>query len=127
MGLSAAFDALDQAGLIEHPALNQRPAVVLARAAIQQACTAAALAEAEEVLISAHGTGTPLNDKNEPAAIRAVFGAAAMRHPVIATKSAHGHLIGGSAALQAVIALQDCGWALPRRCSISTRPIPSAR
>jgi 3-oxoacyl-(acyl-carrier-protein) synthase len=29
-----------------------------------------------------------------------------MRHPVIATKSAHGHLIGGSAALQAVIALQ---------------------
>jgi nodulation protein E len=58
------------------------------------------------VLISAHGTGTPLNDRNEAAAIQAVFGEDAKRHPVIATKSAHGHLIGGSAALQAVIALQ---------------------
>jgi 3-oxoacyl-(acyl-carrier-protein) synthase len=35
-----------------------------------------------------------------------VFGADARRHPVIATKSGHGHVIGGSAALQAVIALQ---------------------
>ena len=74
--------------------------------AMRQAVAAAGLAEAGEVLISAHGTGTPLNDKNEAASIRAVFGERAMRHPVIATKSAHGHLIGGSAALQAVIALQ---------------------
>jgi nodulation protein E len=35
-----------------------------------------------------------------------VFGDDLRRHPVIATKSAHGHMIGGSAALQAVIALQ---------------------
>ncbi len=58
------------------------------------------------VLVSTHGTGTPLNDKNEAAAIRAVFGAETERHPVIATKSAHGHLIGASTALQAVIGLQ---------------------
>ena len=75
-------------------------------AAMRQAHAAGGLAEADEVLISAHGTGTPLNDKNEAASIHAVFGAQAMRHPVIATKSAHGHLIGGSAALQTVIALQ---------------------
>lgn len=75
-------------------------------AAMRQACNGAGLQFAEEVLISAHGTGTPLNDPNEAAAIRAVFGEAAERHPVIATKSAHGHLIGGSAALQTVIALQ---------------------
>jgi nodulation protein E len=74
--------------------------------AMRQACAAAGLADVPEVLISAHGTGTPLNDKNEAASIHAVFGEAAPRHPVIATKSAHGHLIGGSAALQAVIALQ---------------------
>ena len=74
--------------------------------AIRQAVRAAGLEDAEEVLISAHGTGTPLNDKNEAASIKAVFGDRAMRHPVIATKSAHGHLIGGSAALQAVIALK---------------------
>ncbi|HEV2531949.1 beta-ketoacyl-[acyl-carrier-protein] synthase family protein [Phenylobacterium sp.] len=74
--------------------------------AMRQAIANGGLAEADEVLISAHGTGTPLNDKNEAASIRAVFGERARRHPVIATKSAHGHLIGGSAALQAVIALQ---------------------
>jgi nodulation protein E len=74
--------------------------------AMRQAAANGGLLEADEVLISAHGTGTPLNDKNEAASIHAVFGARAKRHPVIATKSAHGHLIGGSAALQAVIALQ---------------------
>ena len=74
--------------------------------AMRQAAANGGLLDAEEVLISAHGTGTPLNDKNEAASIHAVFGEAAKRHPVIATKSAHGHLIGGSAALQTVIALQ---------------------
>ena len=83
-----------------------QPSLEGTSAAMRQAVAAGGLAEAEEVLISAHGTGTPLNDKNEAASIRAVFGEAAMKHPVIATKSAHGHLIGGSAALQAVIALQ---------------------
>jgi len=74
--------------------------------AMRQAAANGGLLEADEVLISAHGTGTPLNDKNEAASILRVFGARAKQHPVIATKSAHGHLIGGSAALQAVIALQ---------------------
>jgi nodulation protein E len=59
----------------------------------------------DRVLISTHGTGTPLNDKNEAAAIHAVFVGDARRHPVIATKSGHGHLIGASTALQAVIGL----------------------
>jgi nodulation protein E len=83
--------------------------------AMRQAVAASGLADAEEVLISAHGTGTPLNDKNEAASIKAVFGDQARRHPVIATKSAHGHLIGGSAALQAVIALRalEAGLAPP--------------
>jgi nodulation protein E len=57
------------------------------------------------ILISTHGTGTPLNDKNEAAAIHEVFGDGARRHPVIATKSGHGHLIGASTVLQAVIGL----------------------
>lgn len=82
-----------------------QPSLAGASAAIRQACAAGGLLEADEVLISAHGTGTPLNDENEAASIRAVFGERARQHPVIATKSAHGHLIGGSAALQAVIGL----------------------
>jgi nodulation protein E len=75
-------------------------------AAMRKAVRSAGLETADEVLISAHGTGTPLNDRNEAVSIRAVFGDRTERHPVIATKSAHGHLIGGSAALQTVIALQ---------------------
>jgi nodulation protein E len=75
-------------------------------AAIRQAVTAGDLLAEDEVLISTHGTGTPLNDQNETAALRVVFGSSLDRHPVVATKSAHGHLIGGTAALQGVIALQ---------------------
>ena len=74
--------------------------------AIRQACAAGDLLSQEEVLIAAHGTGTPLNDENEAAALNAAFAGAAVRRPLIATKSAHGHLIGGSAALQTVIALE---------------------
>jgi nodulation protein E len=74
--------------------------------AMRQACEPTGFLDGRQVLISTHGTGTPINDKNETAAIRALFGEAAMSHPVIATKSAHGHVIGASAALQAVIALQ---------------------
>jgi nodulation protein E len=76
------------------------------REAIRQAVAAGGLDRMDQVLISTHGTGTPLNDANEAAALQSVFGAEIARHPAIATKSAHGHLIGGSAALQAVIALQ---------------------
>ncbi len=74
--------------------------------AIGRACAAGGLLDEDEVLISTHGTGTELNDLNEAAALRSVFGEAIGAHPVIATKSGHGHLIGGSAALQAVITLQ---------------------
>lgn len=80
--------------------------VAAMRAALRAAGRERAADEGATFLISAHGTGTPMNDSNETAAIREVFGASAMRHPVIATKSAHGHLIGGSAALQAAIAVE---------------------
>jgi nodulation protein E len=83
-----------------------QPSLEGAMSAMRQAVTAGGLMDDDQVLISTHGTGTPLNDKNEAEAIRGIFGDAAARHPVIATKSAHGHVIGASAALQTVIALQ---------------------
>ncbi len=82
-----------------------QPSLEGAMAAIAQACENAGVLEAEELLISAHGTGTALNDKNEALAIRETFGARAVSHHVVATKSAHGHLIGASTALQVVIGL----------------------
>jgi nodulation protein E len=81
-----------------------QPSLEGATTAMRRACEAGGLMDGGEVLISAHGTGTPLNDKNEAAAIRDLFGDA--RPVVVATKSAHGHVIGASPAVQTVIALQ---------------------
>src|SRR5262249_11934788 len=74
--------------------------------AMRKACEQAGVLEEEGLLISAHGTGTPLNDLNEAESIRELFGPRAMSHRVIATKSAHGHLIGAATALQANIGLR---------------------
>lgn len=53
--------------------------------------------------LNAHGTSTPLGDKNETDAIKAAFGDYAYKLTVNSTKSMTGHLLGGAGGLESVI------------------------
>ncbi|UWR41510.1 beta-ketoacyl-[acyl-carrier-protein] synthase family protein [Phaeobacter inhibens] len=60
--------------------------------------------------VNAHGTGTAANDKTECAAVADVFGPHADNLMISSTKSMHGHLIGGTGAVEllaCVMALRD--------------------
>lgn len=59
--------------------------------------------------VNAHGTGTPLNDRTESAAIREVLGEGVASVPVSSTKSMHGHAQGAAGALEAVATLIALG------------------
>jgi beta-ketoacyl-acyl-carrier-protein synthase II len=53
--------------------------------------------------MNAHGTSTPMNDRSEGAAIRAVFGAKTQQVAVSSTKSVMGHLIAAAGAVEAAV------------------------
>jgi len=55
--------------------------------------------------VNAHGTSTPLNDKNETYVIKQVFGAYASKLAVSSIKSMIGHLIGAAGSVELIGAL----------------------
>lgn len=71
-----------------------------ARAAMQQALTAAKLAPGDIDYINLHGTATASNDAAEDCAVTSVFGT---RTACSSTKGATGHALGAAGALEAVI------------------------
>jgi 3-oxoacyl-[acyl-carrier-protein] synthase II len=60
--------------------------------------------------ISAHGTGTPTNDRLETLSIKRVFGDAAPRIPISSAKSMLGHTMGAASAIETAI----CALAIER-------------
>lgn len=78
--------------------------------AMQGALDFAGLNPADVGYINAHGTGTAANDRTECAAVRQVFGDHAEHLMISSTKSMHGHLIGGTGAVEllaCILALRD--------------------
>lgn len=62
----------------------------------------AGVAPSDVQYVNAHGTSTPLGDKNESDAIKAAFGDAAYKIVVNSTKSMTGHLLGGAGGVESL-------------------------
>jgi 3-oxoacyl-[acyl-carrier-protein] synthase II len=97
VGYGAATDA--------HHLTQPHPNGDAALASMNAACAAARLSPDKINYINAHGTGTPLNDSAEAAAINRFGGAAAKNISVSSTKSSIGHLLGAAGSVEAVICL----------------------
>lgn len=86
------------------------PSAQGAERAITGAMVDAGLNREDIGYINAHGTGTAANDKTECAAVAHAFGHHADRLMMSSTKSMHGHLIGGTGAVEllaCIMALRD--------------------
>jgi len=81
--------------------------------AMKQALSEAQLSAQDIGYINAHGTATAVGDVVEAEAINALFGPAAREVRVSSTKSLHGHLLGGSGALEFAAALLALEGTLP--------------
>jgi 3-oxoacyl-[acyl-carrier-protein] synthase II len=97
VGFGAAIDV--------HHLTQPHPEGAAALASMSQACESAKVTPGDIDYVNAHGTGTPLNDSSEAAAISRWAGARAATLPVSSTKASVGHLLGGSGAVEAVVSL----------------------
>ena len=83
--------------------------------AMSAAISQSGLTTADIDYISAHGTGTPTNDRIESLAVRTLFGERAPLVPMSSIKSMLGHTMGAASAIEAVacaLALHT-GWIPP--------------
>jgi len=73
--------------------------------AMRRALADAGMTPGDIGYVNAHGTATLVGDVIETEALKQVFGAGARSCPVSSTKAMHGHLVGASGALEAIVAV----------------------
>ena len=88
-----------------HHLTEPGPAGQSAATAMRMALHTAGLDPSEVDYLNAHGTSTPLNDRQETMAIKLALGEDAYRVAISSTKSMTGHLLGSGGALEAAICL----------------------
>jgi 3-oxoacyl-[acyl-carrier-protein] synthase II len=71
--------------------------------AMEDALSAAQINPEQVDYISGHASSTQLNDANECACVKKVFGSLATKIPVSGTKAFYGHPLGASAAIEAAV------------------------
>ncbi len=76
-----------------------------AATAIERALAQAGTAAGEIDWINAHGTGTPLNDPAETAAVKRVFGGRETAPPMSSSKGGVGHAVAAAGAVEAILCL----------------------
>jgi len=108
--------------------------------AVLDALTDAGITPSDVNYINAHATSTPVGDIAEYTALHKVFGDRIKEIPVSATKSATGHLLGGTGALEAMFTvlsvhekiaaptlnLDNQDEAIPLDVVIDPRPLPDS-
>jgi 3-oxoacyl-[acyl-carrier-protein] synthase II len=98
----AGYSATSDAYHITAPAADG----VMGSRAMRQAMDLASISPDQLGYISAHGTGTPLNDAAETRAVKVALGQRAYAVPISSTKSMTGHMMGATGAVEAVFCVQ---------------------
>ena len=101
LAILAGYGATSDAHHLTEP----NPTGQSASNAVKMAMRAAQIHPKEIDYLNAHGTSTPLNDRQETKAIKLALGEEAYRVPISSTKSMTGHLLGAGGALEASVCI----------------------
>jgi 3-oxoacyl-[acyl-carrier-protein] synthase II len=91
-------------GAEAHHITNPEATGTTAARVLRRALAGAGLSPREVDYVNAHGTGTPLNDPMEAAALATALGEEIQRIPVSSSKGQLGHTLGAAGAVEGIIA-----------------------
>jgi len=101
LGVIAGYAARADAFHVTAPHRDGRGLAAAVKAVLQDGAVGA-----DEIdYVSAHGTGTPYNDRMETQAMKVALGVRAQRVPISSVKGALGHAFGAAGAIEAAVCL----------------------